>query len=90
LSAAIPQIQNPQSKIQNSDHRLPAIEKEDLVNAVSTSIHLTFCLNFRLAPVQKTGGLMISIEHKKRWYLTFATIHNIVAPRRKSATGLGF
>jgi hypothetical protein len=40
--------------------------------------------------MEKTSGLMISIEHKKRWYLAFAAIHNIVAPRSKPATGLGF
>jgi hypothetical protein len=40
--------------------------------------------------MEKTGGPVIPIEHKKRWYLAFAAIHNIVAPRSEPAACLRF
>jgi len=46
--------------------------------------------NAKISFVEKTSGLMIPIEHKKRRYLAFAAIHNIVAPWSKPAAGLGF
>ena len=51
---------------------------------------LPSCLNPRLTIMEKTGGLMISSEYKKRWYLAFAAIHSVVASRSKPAICLGF
>jgi hypothetical protein len=51
---------------------------------------LISCLSLRLTRMEKTGGLMISIEHVQWRYFAFALFHNKVAPRGKPAACLGF